>query len=93
MACTVGPSTGGQLAALADPAPYTETPYTWPTGSNPTLRMAANSPQLSEDPHVPLARIPAIRAAATGGSSSLTPSRLVLQPHFVIMVWRGMPVS
>src|SRR5580698_1983839 len=52
---------------------YTAAPNTWPTGSKPTLRIAANSSEVSAEPHVPLARISAIRASATAGSSSLTP--------------------
>ena len=66
------PPAAGQLDPLAAPAAYTAAPNTWPTGSKPALRRAANSPQASEDPHVPLDRIPAIRALATIGSSSLT---------------------
>ena len=67
------PHPPGQLYPLVDPALYTAAPNTWPTGSKPTLRMAANSPAVSADPHVPLDRSPAIRAAATAGSPSLTP--------------------
>ena len=48
-------------------------PNTWPTGSKPTLRIAANSSAVSADPHVPLDRSAAIRASATAGSSALTP--------------------
>ena len=66
------PPAAAQLDALAAPAAYTAAPNTWPTGSKPALRRAANSPEVSEDPHVPLDRIPAIRAFATAGSSSLT---------------------
>src|ERR1700722_11242950 len=51
----------------------TAAPSTWPTGSKPTLRIATNSSELSAEPHVPLARISAIRASAEAGSSSLTP--------------------
>src|SRR6516162_5257725 len=56
---------------------YTQAPSTWPAGSNPTLRIAANSSEVSAEPHVPLRRISAIRASATAGSSSLT----VLAPY------------
>src|ERR1700678_3727014 len=52
---------------------YTAAPSTWPTGSKPTLRIATNSSELSAEPHVPLARISAIRASAAAGSCSLTP--------------------
>ena len=53
MACTSGPKGPPQLDTLADPAAYTAAPNTWPTGSKPALRMAANSPVVSEDPHTP----------------------------------------
>ena len=66
------PPATGQLDPLAAPAAYTAAPNTWPTGSKPALRRAANSPDVSEDPHGPLDRIPAIRALATAGNSSLT---------------------
>ena len=86
MACTSGlknagppgipppgdPPAAGQLDPLAAPAAYTAAPTTWAAGSKPALRTAANSPQVSEDPHIPPAPIPAIRAPATAGSSSPT---------------------
>src|SRR5215475_7405102 len=54
---------------------YTAAPSTWPTGSKPVLRIAANSPVDSDEPQVLLRRISAIRAAATEGSPlSLPPS-------------------
>jgi hypothetical protein len=66
------PPAAGQLDPLADPAAYTAAPNTWPTGSKPALRIAANSPEVSEDPHRPLGRTCAVRASATAGNSSLT---------------------
>src|SRR5580704_9336783 len=68
---------------------YTAAPSTWPTGSKPTLRIAANSSAVSAEPQVPLRRISAILASATAGSSSLTPlayifPRLVLRVPFLI---------
>src|SRR5450755_4934630 len=71
------PHPPAQLYPLVDPALYTAAPNTWPTGSKPTLRMAANSATVSADPHVPLDRTSAIRASATAGSSSRTPSASV----------------
>src|SRR5215472_7152559 len=53
---------------------YTAAPSTWPTGSKPVLRIAANSLVDSDEPQVPLRRISAIRAAATEGSPLLLPS-------------------
>ena len=50
---------------------YTAAPKTCPAGSNPTLRIAVNSSADSAEPHVPLRRISAIRASATGGSPAL----------------------
>src|SRR5579863_129098 len=47
---------------------YTAAPSTWPTGSKPTLRIAANSSADSAEPQVPLRRISAIRASAVAGS-------------------------
>jgi len=47
---------------------YTHAPSTWPTGSKPTPRIAANSSVESADPQVPLSRISAIRARAADGS-------------------------
>ncbi len=71
----------GQLYPSPYATPKTAAPNTWPTGSKPTLRIAANSPEVSDDPHVPLARIPAIRAAAAAGSSSpITQSYPRIQP-------------
>src|SRR5215470_7107800 len=75
------PPAAGQQDPLAAPAAYTAAPNTWPTGSKPTLRMAANSPEVSEDPHVPLTRISAIRASATAGNSALTTPSLGLTPR------------
>ena len=75
MASTSGPKdppAAAQQDPLAAPAAYTAAPNTWPTGSKPTLRIAANSPVVSEDPHVPLHRISATPASATAGNSSLT---------------------
>jgi len=66
------PPAAGQLDPLAAPAACTAAPNTWPAGLKPAPRKAANSPDVSEDPHVPLDRIPAIRALATAGSSCLT---------------------
>src|ERR1700728_3058437 len=62
----------GQLYPSPYATPKTAAPNTWPTGSKPTLRIAANSPEVSEDPQVPLAWILAIWAAAAAGSSSPT---------------------
>ena len=67
------PPAAGQKDPLAAPAAYTAAPNTCPTGSKPALRIAANSPEVSEDPQVPLDRIPVSRASATAGSSALTP--------------------
>src|SRR5215468_1453847 len=47
---------------------YTHAPSTWPTGSNPTPRIAANSSVDSAEPQVPLPRISVIRSRAAGGS-------------------------
>src|SRR6516162_7421398 len=57
---------------------YTQAPSTWPAGSNPTLRIAANSSDVSAEPQVPLRRISAIRASATEGRSLLTVPSLIL---------------
>src|SRR5215472_12158204 len=46
---------------------YTAAPSTWPAGSNPVLRIAANSFVDRAEPQVPLRRISAIRACATRG--------------------------
>jgi len=77
IACTSGPKdpgpVPGQLDPLADPAAYTAAPNTWPTGSKPALRTAANSPQVSEDPHAPLDRTSALWTLGGAGRSSLTP--------------------
>src|SRR5260370_34679281 len=70
------PPAAGQRDPRADPAPYTAAPNTWPTTSKPALRMAANSPQLSEDPHMPPGRISAAPAPATAGRPALPPPRL-----------------
>src|SRR6202047_1081028 len=67
------PPAAGQRDPRTDPAPYTAAPNTWPTTSKPALRMAANSPELSEDPHTPPGRISAIRAPVTAGDSFVTP--------------------
>ena len=67
------PPAPGQPYPLADPALKTAAPNTWPTGSKPALRTAANSSDVSAEPHVPPDRIPAIRASASAGRSSLTP--------------------
>src|SRR6266851_3148998 len=66
---------------------YTQAPSTWPTGSKPTLRIAANSSDVRAEPQVPLRRISAIRASAAAGSSSLTLSRLIARRgHLVLRV-------
>src|SRR5579859_3685644 len=66
---------------------YTQAPSTWPTGSKPTLRIAANSSEVRAEPQVPLRRISAIRASAAAGSSSLTWSRLMARrSHLVLRV-------
>src|SRR5215471_18260621 len=46
---------------------YTAAPSTCPAGSNPVLRIAANSFVDRAEPQVPLRRISAIRARATEG--------------------------
>ncbi|MCX5094366.1 hypothetical protein OOK36_36995 [Streptomyces sp. NBC_00365] len=50
---------------------------TWPTGSNPTARSAANSPVDSAEDHVPLPRTSAMRGAAAGGSPAPVQSPLM----------------
>src|SRR5260370_8258680 len=66
---------------------YTQAPSTWPTGSKPTLRIAANSSEVRAEPQVPLRRISAIRASAAAGSFSLTMSRLIARRgHLVLRV-------
>src|ERR1700722_5292671 len=62
----------GQLYPSPRAMPKTAAPNTWPTGSNPTLRIAANSLEVSAESHVLLARIPATRASAAPGGSSCT---------------------
>src|SRR5580700_339230 len=67
---------------------YTAAPSTWPTGSKPTLRIAANSSEVSAEPHVPLRRISCIRASAAGGRCSLTPSAyLSCASHSSFLRW------
>ena len=58
-ACRDDPQVPGQLYPVY-PTPQTAAPNTWPTGSKPALRIAANSPDVSADPHVPPDRTAAI---------------------------------
>src|SRR5215469_17809612 len=59
---------------------YTAAPSTCPTGSNPVLLIAVNSSAVSADPQVPLRRISASRASATGGRLRPGSSTVNLRP-------------
>src|SRR5258708_3445583 len=66
---------------------YTQAPGTWPTGSKPTLRIAANSSEVRAEPEVRLRGIAAIGASAAAGSFSRTMSRLIARRgHLVLRV-------
>lgn len=81
------PSTGGQLDPLAEPAAYTDAPNTWPTGSKPTLRTAANSPQVAR---IPTCRWTGCPLSGLRQRPTAPPSRLQAR-HPYGRVWRGLP--
>src|SRR5215467_10126572 len=64
---------------------YTHAPSTWPTGSKPTPRIAANSSVESADPQVPLPRISAIRARAADGSPAPVLSSVNARPFRLLL--------